>query len=78
MRNLRSPCGQTPLEEDNHSHAIKKVYTSPKKMDVGVITAMHDLDSPERFWDEVLDSEIAINNEAQSGKLARPCKTISI
>jgi len=33
-------------------------------MDVGVITAMRDLDAPERFWDKVLDAEVAINDEA--------------
>lgn len=64
MRHLRGPGGQTTLEEDDYGHPIEKVYASPKKVDIGVITPMHDLDAPKWFWDKVLDSEVAINDKA--------------
>jgi hypothetical protein len=42
----------------------------PVKVNIDVLFLMCHPDVPESFWDEVLDTEIAANNKAESWKLA--------
>lgn len=42
----------------------------PVKVDTDALFLMCHPDVPESFWDEVLDTEITVNNEAESWKLA--------
>lgn len=44
--------------------------TSPQERDVDSVSLVHDLDRPESFGLEVLDSEIAIHYKAEGWELA--------
>jgi hypothetical protein len=46
------------------------MYPLPEEVDLLALTAEYDLDAPKCFWFEILDSQVSVDNESQSRKLA--------
>ena len=46
------------------------MYPLPEEVDFFPLPVKDNLDAPEGFWLEVLDSQITINNKSQRRKLA--------
>lgn len=46
------------------------MYPLPEKVDLFAFPAEYDLEAPKYFWFEILDSQVSIDNEPQSRKLA--------